>query len=109
MKPRLIHFLQDGYICEKIAGDKHLDSELRLGKSKLSRQLNELFLRDPERAKELVGDGMTQPAPARWLNISVGNEIEGGWSKPRRAGAPDRNAGTYNAKTSTDGLKSKIR
>jgi hypothetical protein len=114
--PAALEYMADGYISEKIARNKNLNQELRRGTTRLCLELNELYLLNESRARELVSDAMEKSNPGAWLNKAVTNELGAKPTELNTATAasnfprrPDRNAGTFNAGRSLDGLKAKIR
>lgn len=114
-------YMTDGYISEKIARNKNLSQELRRGTTRLCLELNELYLLNDSRARELVSDAMEKSNPGAWLNKAVTNELGTKTTelKPETAASnfprrpfprrPDRNMGTFHYGKPTDDLKSKVR
>lgn len=70
-------WLADGYVRDKLATFPKLSQELVNGKSfdgrssLLGRQFGELWKRDPDEARELLGVAITKNKPNAWLNTAV--------------------------------------
>jgi hypothetical protein len=112
-------YLRDGYIQQKLSGQRRLWDEMQNGRTRLCMEFNEIFLLSEDQARRLAGEAIEKRTPAGWLNRAVTKELRR-LSTPNVAGSapgashksydgPDRNAGTYNAKSTPNEYQSKVR
>lgn len=71
------NWADDGYLYQKLRLKTALFEELWECKTRLAREFCLLYVRNPERAKELAAIAVQRDYPVRWLNTAVSNELLG--------------------------------